>query len=159
MTDPALIVTAQMHFVRRRYGQKYLQAGAASAIPAPGRVPRITRLMALAIRLDQLVREGRARDYAELARAGHVTRARVTQIMNLLNLAPDIQEAILSLPPVARGHDAITERDLRPIASEISWTKQRRRWSHVQRRLQQQPPDEAANISGDRQRSVIGKFK
>src|SRR3712207_3152134 len=34
----------------------------------------------------------------KVARLGHVTRARVTQIMNLLNLAPDIQEAILFLP-------------------------------------------------------------
>ncbi len=46
----------------------------------------------------ELIREGVVTDYAELARLGHVTRARVTQIMNLLHLAPDIQETLLFLP-------------------------------------------------------------
>lgn len=54
-------------------------------------------------------------DQAELARLGHVTRARLTKIMNLLNLAPDIQGAVLFLPPTENGRDAVTERDLRPI--------------------------------------------
>ena len=60
-------------------------------------IPRIARLMALAIRFDGLVREETIRDYAELARLGRVTRARMTQIMKLLDLAPDIQEQILFL--------------------------------------------------------------
>jgi hypothetical protein len=70
---------------------------------AAGRPPRIACLLALAYRFDELVRSGAVRDYAELARLGHVTRARVTQIMNLLNLAPDIQEDILWLPPGRRA--------------------------------------------------------
>jgi hypothetical protein len=53
------------------------------------RLPRIARLVALAIRFDQLLRSGTVEDYAELAHLGRVSRARVTQIMNLLNLAPD----------------------------------------------------------------------
>ncbi|MDM8004641.1 MAG: hypothetical protein QUV05_00600, partial [Phycisphaerae bacterium] len=64
----------------------------------PGNIPRVSKLMALAIRYDRLVSRGEVRDYADLARLGYVTRARITQIMNLLNLAPDIQEAILFLP-------------------------------------------------------------
>ena len=83
----------------------------------PGNIPRVSKLMALAIRFDGLVRRGEVRDYADLARLGYVTRARITQIMNLLNLAPDIQEAILALPRVEEGRDPITERDLRPIAA------------------------------------------
>lgn len=67
------------------------------------RAPRVAKLMALAIRFEQLVRDGNVADYAELARLGHVTRARLTQIMNLLALAPDIQEATLFLPPVEVG--------------------------------------------------------
>jgi hypothetical protein len=63
-------------------------------------IPRIARLMALAIRFEELVREGTIRDYAELARRGRVTRVRVTQIMKLLDLAPDIQEQIFFLPPI-----------------------------------------------------------
>ena len=61
-------------------------------------ISRIARLMALAIRFDGLLREEKIRDYAELARRGWVTRARMTQIMKLLDLAPDIQEQILFLP-------------------------------------------------------------
>ena len=67
-------------------------------------------------------------DYAELARLGHVTRARMSQIMSLLQLAPDIQEAILFLPLVTSGRDPITERDLRPIVAEVDWREQRRMW-------------------------------
>ena len=84
--------------------------------------------MALAIRFDGLIRDGVVADQAELARLGHVTRARLTQIMNLLNLAPDIQEEVLFLPPTERGRDPISERDCRPIAAEWNWRKQRRMW-------------------------------
>ena len=55
---------------------------------AAPRMPRITRLMALAIKFQTMVERGEVRDYADLARLGYVTRARITQIMNLLNLAP-----------------------------------------------------------------------
>ena len=69
----------------------------------PGRVPRISRLMALAIRFDELIARGDIKNYAQLARLGHITRARVTQIMNLLHLAPDLQEQILLLPRIQAG--------------------------------------------------------
>ena len=61
----------------------------------------------------------------------HVTRARVTQIMNLLLLAPDIQEAILFLPRTERGRDPIRERQIRPIAAELDWQRQRECWGHL----------------------------
>ncbi len=96
-----------------------------------GRVPRVARLMALAIRLDELIKKGAVPSQAEVAVLGHVTRARVTQIMNLLHLAPDIQEQILHLPLVTRGRDPITERDLRPVATVIGWTSQRQQWNSV----------------------------
>ena len=82
----------------------------------------------LAIRFDGLIRDGAVADQAEIARLGHVTRARMTQIMNLLHLAPDIQEQVLDLPLVERGRDPVTERDLRPIAAELDWRRQRRLW-------------------------------
>jgi len=68
--------------------------------------------MALAIKLDHLVRSGQVKDYAELARLGHVTRARMSQIISLLNLAPDIQEAILFLPKTLKGRDSISSREV-----------------------------------------------
>ena len=55
----------------------------------------------------------------------------MTQIMNLLNLAPDIQETILGLPPVENGRDPITERDLRAIVAVPDWRKQRNSWSRL----------------------------
>ena len=72
-------------------------------------------------------------DYADIARLGHVTRARVTQIMNLLNLAPDIQEEILFLPRTTQGRDPIPERHLRPIAAILDWCKQRNLWANIRR--------------------------
>ena len=87
--------------------------------------------MALAIRFDQLIRAGEVGDYAELARLAHVTRARITQIMNLLMLAPDIQEAILFLPRVERGRDPIHLRQLQSIALVSDWRKQRMLWSQI----------------------------
>lgn len=92
------------------------------------RVPRIARLMALAIRIDQLIRAGLVTDQAEIARIGHVTRARSTQILNLLQLAPDIQEQLLFLTSAERGRPSITERQLRPISATHSWKKQREMW-------------------------------
>ena len=97
----------------------------------PGNVPRIARLMALAIRFDGLVRRGEVRDYADLARLGYVTRARITQIMNLLNLAPDIQEALLFLPRTLQGRDPIREKDVRPIAGVAHWSRQRTMWAQL----------------------------
>lgn len=120
---------ARVHFRRGSRGCKQLRPGENPAAAAPsGRVPRVSRLMALAIRFDGLVRRGEVADQAELARLGHVTRARVTQIMNLLALAPDIQEELLFLPTVERGRDPLVLRDLLPIAAEPNWQRQRRLW-------------------------------
>ena len=91
-------------------------------------IPRIARLMALAIRLDGLLRDETIQDYAELARLGRVTRARITQIMKLRHLAPDIQEQILFLPNIMKG---INERNLRPIVSRIDWREQRRMFKKI----------------------------
>ena len=90
-------------------------------------VPRIARLMALAIRFERLLTEETIQDYAELARLGQVTRARMTQIMKLLDLAPDIQEQILFLPPV----QGLNERNLRPLVSRIDWDEQRRLFQKI----------------------------
>lgn len=127
-----LQVAFQVHFTRGGVGRKQLRAGPVPAVPGveptTGTVPRVARLLALAIRLDAQVRQGALRDGATVARLGHVSRARVTQIMNLLNLAPDIQEEILFLRLPVTGGDALYERDLRPIAAEYDWNKQRRLW-------------------------------
>jgi len=113
-------------------GRKALRPGAATASLTPGRVPRVARLMALALRFDALVRSEQIATYSELATLGHVTRARVSQIMALLCLAPDIQEALLFLPPTVRGRDPIVLADLQPIVAAFDWRKQRRLWRKLQ---------------------------
>ena len=50
-------------------------------------------------------------------------------MMNVLTLAPDVQEASLFLPPVTEGHDPVKEWMLRPITKETNWGKQRRMWA------------------------------
>jgi hypothetical protein len=120
-------IQRKVHFQQGRRGRKQLRDGEPE-VKLSGRVLRVTRLMALAIRFDQLIRDGSVADQAELARLGHVTRARLTQIMNLLCLAPDIQEDILLLSAPNRGRDAITERQLRPIAAMANWSRQRQLW-------------------------------
>ena len=99
-----------------------------TAAAAPPRIPRITRLMALAIKFQDMIDRGEVKDYADLARLGFVTRARVTQIMNLLHLAPDIQEEILFLPRTRTGRDALILVQLQAIAQVLDWQKQRRMW-------------------------------
>ena len=122
-----ITVTANVHFGVGRWSRKKIKAGS-KPTPPGARVPRVAKLMALAIRFDQLIRDGVVADQAELARLGHVSRARVTQIMNLLNLSPDIQEELLFLPPVEQGRDPLTERDLRAIVAEADWERQRALW-------------------------------
>jgi hypothetical protein len=105
--------------------------GAASATLPVGRVPRVARLMALALRFEELVRTGQVASYTALAALGHVTRARICQILNLIHLAPDLQEALLFLPPTRRGRDALILADLQPIAAALDWRKQRRLWRRL----------------------------
>jgi hypothetical protein len=81
--------------------------------------------MALAIRFEQSLREGLVKDQAELARLGRVSRPRLTQIMNLLDLAPDIREETLFPPRTEKGCDPISERDLRPMAALPDQRKRR----------------------------------
>lgn len=119
--------TVRLHFGRGTKSEKKLTDRAKPVVPL-GRVPRIARLLALAHRFEELVQTGVAADYADLARLGHVTRARVTQIMNLLSLAPDIQEQILCWQPVMEGKDPISERGLRAVVGELEWRKQRQLW-------------------------------
>ena len=118
-------IQTKVHFQRGRRGKREVRNGEKPS-PLPGRIPRVAKLMALAIRFDHLIRDGVVADYAKLARLGQVSRARMSQIANLLNLAPDIQEKILFMPRVESGRDPLTERELRELVSEVDWGRQRK---------------------------------
>jgi len=114
-------IRRQVTFHRAARGRKSLK-DKRFATPPPAEVPRIPRvaqLLALAHRFDQVLRDGEAASYAELARLAGVSRARVTQIMRLLDLSPAIQEEILV------GEAIFTERGLRAAVAEPDWEKQR----------------------------------
>lgn len=130
--DRPFQLTTADHGRRTRKCRQTSSPARMAAPPEPsGRIPRITRLMALAIKFDGYIRDGVVTDYAELARLGHVTRARITQIMDLNLLAPDIQEAILNLPWTVKGRDPIRERHVRAIVAEANWKLQRRKWRNI----------------------------
>ena len=93
-------------------------------------LPRIARLMALAIHLGARI-ERENLDGSELARCGHVSRTRLTQILNLLSLAPDIQERLLFLARAEKGRDAISEKQIRSLAAEYDWERQRRAFEQL----------------------------
>src|ERR1700722_13474298 len=78
-----------------------------------------------------LVRTGGVANYAQLARLGNVSRPRMTQILNLVNLAPDIQEAILFSPRIQGGRAPIILRDLQEIAAIPEWKLQRTSWAKL----------------------------
>jgi hypothetical protein len=133
--DHASIQVEVMIPVRQSGRAKALEKAKGPAVPVPPplpRTPRVTRLMALAIKFQDMVDRGEVRDYADLARLGHVTRARMSQIMNLLLLAPDIQEAILDLPATT-DHTVTAERQVRSMATLVLWEEQRRAWRGAER--------------------------
>ena len=117
-----------MHRVAATYTVQFERAPKPEPEPK-GRVPRVARTLALAHQIDRKIRAGELRDLAHAAEVLGLTRARMTQIMNLLLLAPEIQEEILDLPPVLEGRDPVTERQLRLIVAEPDWNHQQAMWN------------------------------
>ena len=137
MTD-ALILACSLPTGRRGYRPHRREpARGVQTRPAVGtsRIPRVSRLMALALHLDELLRTGVVANQAALAQLGHVSRARISHIQSLLHLAPDLQERLLFLPPVTQGRDPIHLRQLLPLAARLDWREQRRLWQELTDRL------------------------
>ena len=124
-----ITIKQKVHFTRGKAGRRrFATKPLATETVQPGRVPRISKLLALAIRFDGLIRKGKVGDQSKLARLTHITQPRMTQIMNLLHLAPCIQEELLFLPRVTAGRCPIHEKVLRPLCAEINWAKQWQMW-------------------------------
>ncbi|XZE33754.1 hypothetical protein SH501x_004549 [Pirellulaceae bacterium SH501] len=112
----------------KRTAKAIVEAGTQPEQPTLGRLPRITKMMALAIRLDYLIKSGQVTDQAELARVGHVSRARLTQIMDLNLLAPEIQEELLFWVGSDSRVNSTMEREARKIVKFFDWKTQRQIW-------------------------------
>lgn len=96
-----------------------------------GTIPRISRALAVAVHFQQMLERGELRTYADLARLAAVSKERISQLMMLNWLAPDIQDAVLRLPPTFGGRFAISETTLRKIAKRPNWEEQRINWAEL----------------------------
>jgi len=90
-------------------------------LPKPG-VPTVARSLALAYKIDRAIQAGEFRNLADAARALDLSRSRASQIMQLLRLAAEIQEAVLT------GQATTPESQLRRIAAEPDWNRQVEMW-------------------------------
>jgi hypothetical protein len=100
---------------------------------ASGCLPRITQVLALAMQFREMIRCGEARDCADLARLGGLTRERISQIMKLLWLAAEIQVDILYLPPTPGGRFPVSEVAIRKIANRFAWPDQNEEWINLKK--------------------------
>ena len=124
------IFTGQLFRVRDRHGWGFTEEEPAPS-PAPVRRPaRVAQMLALAHRLQAEIDRGDFRDRADLARQLGFTRARVSQLLDLLMLAPDLQERILDLEAVD-GREPLSERALRAVVKVEGWEEQRRAWGKL----------------------------
>lgn len=97
--------------------------------PEPVHRPaKVAQMLALAHHLQRAIDRGDVADRAAVARRLGLTRARVTQLLDLLLLAPDLQMAVLRLEAVD-GAEPLAERTLRAVAHAGTWVEQRSAWS------------------------------
>ena len=125
MQDSTAKIEFRLHSTKRPEGER---GRSDSQDSGDGRVPRVTQVMALAIQFQDMLQRGEARDYADLARLGCLTRERMSQIMELIWLAPDIQRELLECKPTHTTRFPISERAVRRIAAELAWEPQRAAW-------------------------------
>ena len=125
MQDSTAKIEFRLHSTKRPEGER---GRSDSQDSGDGRVPRVTQVMALAIQFQDMLQRGDARDYADLARLGCLTRERMSQIMELIWLAPDIQRELLECKPTHTTRFPISELAVRRIAAELAWDAQRAAW-------------------------------
>jgi len=121
------IFTGHLFRVRDGHGWGFSEEAPAPAAPVH-RPARVAQMLALAHRFQAAIDHGDYRDRADLARQLGFTRARISQLLDLLTLAPDLQELIIDLEAVD-GREPLTERALRGVVRRESWAEQRRAWA------------------------------
>ena len=99
--------------------------GRATAAEPSRRPAYVASLLAFGHELRRLLESGAVSGVGELARRLGVSQPRVTQILNLTYLAPDIQAEILGLDAID-GIEPMSERPLRLVLNEVGWGGQRR---------------------------------
>ena len=132
--DQGLTMSFDVAFIRREGRRKVTRKEDIKAVeppvPAKPKMPRVVQFLALAHHYNDLLRKGIVKDYAEIARLGGVSRARITQIMGLLLLAPEIQEELLSSDEQGEPID-LSVRDILPLLNENDWKSQVLIWKSL----------------------------
>jgi hypothetical protein len=136
------VISGKLHRVRRGHARAFVERPAAPP-PVAHRPARVALMLALAHKIEELIHRGAARDRADVARRLGLTRARVTQLLDLTLLAPEIQEAVLLLEAID-GVEPLSERVLRALAPSSSWAQQREAW----RALSAEAPPPAEDRQG-----------
>jgi hypothetical protein len=126
------VFEGKLHRARRGHGKTFVE-GPPQLPPEPVRRPaRVAVMLALAHKIQQAIDRGAVRDRAEVARRLGLTRARITQLVDLSLLAPDLQEQFLFAESID-GVEPMSEQKVRAVAG--SWVEQRRKWPRKLDRL------------------------
>ena len=126
-------VKRKVAFQGEAHKRRDVAKAARATLAQSGRVPRIAQLVALARRMQSMLESRQVESFQQLAELGRISQPRMTQIVSLLLLAPDIQEELLYLPEVVQGKAAIHERLLRPLTTELDWRVQKRMWARIRK--------------------------
>lgn len=130
-----VVIQSSIHRIRRGNGQQF-------TADAPPKVPhrisvrkpaRVARMLAFAHKLQEAIDNGEYIDRADAARKLGLTRARVSQLLDLLMLAPDIQEKILFMERVD-GVEPTSERALRDVIKQLNWQSQVDSWRKISKK-------------------------
>jgi hypothetical protein len=121
------IFEGKLHRVQRRHGKAFVEGPPAPAAEPVRRPARVAVMLALAHKIEDAIRRGLVRDRAEVARRLGLTRARLTQLLDLTLLAPDIQVAVLELEAID-GVEPAAEHTLRGVVRAGAWASQREQW-------------------------------
>ncbi|MBL6838094.1 MAG: hypothetical protein ISQ75_03345 [Puniceicoccaceae bacterium] len=114
-------ISIDVHLKLGDCGHQLIRKGTKPRNAKPTRLPRITRLMALAIKYEQLIERGTIKNQTELANLAGVDRSHVSRILRLRLLAPKIQEALLNLPEAIEGADPILWKHVDPLTQIAFW--------------------------------------
>jgi ParB-like chromosome segregation protein Spo0J len=122
------VVLGELHRIRQGRERRFVATLPKKAVPLPPRPVKAAMLLALAHRVEREIDAGTAKNRADIARKLGISRARITQILDLTLLSTRIQEAVLSAETLD-GREPITERALREVLRYDSWALQEAAWA------------------------------
>lgn len=125
----------EVHLSPGNCGHQQIKRGKKPKHAKPSRLPRITKLMALAIKYEQLLDSGQVSGQDALARLAGIDRSLMSRILRLRLLSPQIQEQLLNLPETTKGREELGLTKLIPLTRIHSWSKQETAFAELLRDL------------------------